>query len=106
MAGDAMRLYSLASGAALLLAAFSACSVDLTPFPDDDELDFDDGYLVATPPMGWNSWNTFGCNIDDALILDVPSSLRAAVTLLAGRNRIELSNPDGWAPDIDYLEIE
>lgn len=24
--------------------------------------------LAATPPMGWNSWNTFGCRIDEALI--------------------------------------
>ncbi len=24
--------------------------------------------LAATPPMGWNSWNTFGPNIDEALI--------------------------------------
>jgi alpha-galactosidase len=24
--------------------------------------------LAMTPPMGWNSWNTFGCEIDEALI--------------------------------------
>jgi alpha-galactosidase len=24
--------------------------------------------LALTPPMGWNSWNKFGCNIDAALI--------------------------------------
>jgi alpha-galactosidase len=24
--------------------------------------------LAATPPMGWNSWNKFGCNVSDALI--------------------------------------
>ena len=24
--------------------------------------------LAATPPMGWNSWNKFGCNIDEQLI--------------------------------------
>ncbi|HET9655430.1 MAG TPA: cellulose binding domain-containing protein [Kineosporiaceae bacterium] len=23
---------------------------------------------AATPPMGWNTWNTFGCNIDEKLI--------------------------------------
>ncbi|MBN1681563.1 MAG: glycoside hydrolase family 27 protein [Anaerolineae bacterium] len=26
--------------------------------------------LAQTPPMGWNSWNTFGDNIDEALIRD------------------------------------
>lgn len=24
--------------------------------------------LALTPPMGWNSWNTFSCNVDEALI--------------------------------------
>src|SRR4051812_14101785 len=23
---------------------------------------------ARTPPMGWNSWNTFGCNINEVLI--------------------------------------
>jgi alpha-galactosidase len=26
------------------------------------------GILGATPPMGWNSWNAFACNIDEARI--------------------------------------
>ncbi len=24
--------------------------------------------LARTPPMGWNSWNKFGCNVDESLI--------------------------------------
>lgn len=24
--------------------------------------------LAATPPMGWNSWNTFGANIDAGVV--------------------------------------
>ena len=24
--------------------------------------------LALTPPMGWNSWNHYGCNIDETLI--------------------------------------
>jgi alpha-galactosidase len=24
--------------------------------------------LALTPPMGWNSWNKFGCNVDEALV--------------------------------------
>src|SRR5688500_11728341 len=24
--------------------------------------------VARTPPMGWNSWNTFGCNINETLI--------------------------------------
>lgn len=26
--------------------------------------------LASTPPMGWNSWNGFGCNVDEKLIRD------------------------------------
>jgi len=25
-------------------------------------------HLAMTPPMGWNSWNNFGCNVDEKLI--------------------------------------
>lgn len=24
--------------------------------------------LASTPPMGWNSWNTFGHHVEEALI--------------------------------------
>lgn len=27
-----------------------------------------DNGVARTPPMGWNSWNTFGCNISESLI--------------------------------------
>ncbi|MGD8497025.1 MAG: alpha-galactosidase, partial [Gemmatimonadales bacterium] len=28
-----------------------------------------------TPPMGWNSWNNFGCRIDEQLILDTADAM-------------------------------
>ena len=31
--------------------------------------------IVKTPPMGWNSWNTFGKNINEKLILEVADTL-------------------------------
>ncbi|WP_254550890.1 hypothetical protein [Catellatospora tritici] len=27
-----------------------------------------DNGVARTPPMGWNSWNTFGCSINETLI--------------------------------------
>ncbi|WP_243792722.1 glycoside hydrolase family 27 protein [Saccharopolyspora gloriosae] len=30
---------------------------------------------AATPPMGWNSWNTFGCDIDEAKIRGVADAM-------------------------------
>ena len=32
--------------------------------------------LVNTPPMGWNSWNTFGTNISEDLIKETAVSER------------------------------
>ena len=29
-----------------------------------------DNGLGKTPQMGWNSWNKFGCNITEKIILD------------------------------------
>lgn len=31
--------------------------------------------LASTPPMGWNSWNTFGHNIDETVIRETADSL-------------------------------
>ena len=31
--------------------------------------------IAMTPPMGWNSWNTFGTNISDALILEMADAM-------------------------------
>jgi len=33
--------------------------------------------LALTPPMGWNSWNTFAANIDDALIRETADAMIA-----------------------------
>lgn len=34
-----------------------------------------DNGLAKTPPMGWNSWNKFGCNVSENLIKEVADSL-------------------------------
>jgi alpha-galactosidase len=33
--------------------------------------------LAATPPMGWNSWNRFGCNVDERLIRETADAMVA-----------------------------
>jgi alpha-galactosidase len=33
--------------------------------------------LARTPPMGWNSWNRFGCNVSDRLIRETADALVA-----------------------------
>ena len=36
-----------------------------------------DNGLARTPPMGWNSWNRFGCNVSDKLIREVADAIGA-----------------------------
>jgi alpha-galactosidase len=33
--------------------------------------------LAPTPPMGWNSWNKFGCNVDEKLIKETANAMLA-----------------------------
>jgi alpha-galactosidase len=40
--------------------------------------------LVRTPPMGWNQWNAFGCNVTDALVRATADRLVSAGLREAG----------------------
>ena len=31
--------------------------------------------ILKKPPMGWNTWNTFGNNIDENLILETADAM-------------------------------
>ena len=31
--------------------------------------------LAPTPPMGWNSWNNFGCNVSAKLIMEMADAM-------------------------------
>jgi alpha-galactosidase len=50
--------------------------------------------LAPTPPMGWNSWNTFQANINEELIKEKAEALIASGMQEAGYNYIVLD--DGW----------
>ena len=50
---------------------------------------------IATPPMGWNSWNTFGENISDQLIVETARAMRDKGYLAAGYRYIVID--DCWS---------
>jgi alpha-galactosidase len=57
------------SASAVLVALIIVCGCE----PDEWDSPvffrpFDSGRLASTPPMGWSSWNAFGCDIDEDLI--------------------------------------
>jgi len=49
-----------ASAAILILIIFLIDTAKVFPQSFDD--------LALTPPMGWNSWNYFGCNVNESMI--------------------------------------
>jgi len=50
--------------------------------------------LAMTPPMGWNSWNTFQTNINEKLIKDIADIIISSGMKEAGYTYIVLD--DGW----------
>ena len=42
--------------------------------------------LARTPPMGWNSWNKFGCNVSEKLIKEMADAMVETGMLKAGYN--------------------
>ena len=57
-----LAAYASAGCLALLLAVISVAEEAPKPPPRESN------GLALTPPMGWNSWNKFACNVDEALI--------------------------------------
>lgn len=50
--------------------------------------------LAATPPMGWNSWNTFNCNPSDSLIRTVADAMVSSGMAAAGYEYVNID--DCW----------
>lgn len=50
--------------------------------------------LALTPPMGWNSWNTFQTNISEKLVMEIADSMVSSGMKAAGFTYIVLD--DGW----------
>ena len=53
-----------------------------------------DNGLAKTPPMGWNSWNKFGCNVSEDLIRQAADALVSSGMKDAGYEYIVID--DCW----------
>ncbi len=51
--------------------------------------------LAATPPLGWNSWNTFYQNINEELIIETADAMVESGMAASGYQYIVID--DGWA---------
>ena len=52
------------------------------------------GVVGATPPMGWNSWNTFQCNLNEMLIKQIADTFVSSGMQAAGYQYVNLD--DCW----------
>ena len=82
------------------VAALSLCGSGLSaqekPVPLSDSLYRS---LAATPPMGWNSWNKFGCNVSEKLIKEIADAMAASGMADAGYEYIVID--DCWQVERD-----
>lgn len=57
--------------------------------------------LALTPPMGWNSWNKFSCNVDENLIRETADAMVSSGMKEAGYQYIVID--DCWHGERDSL---
>lgn len=57
--------------------------------------------LAMTPPMGWNSWNDFGCDVSEDMIKDMADAMVASGMKDAGYEYIVID--DCWHGERDSL---
>ncbi len=62
---------------------------------------YDPDTLALTPPMGWNSWNTFQCDINENLIKEVADAMVATGMKDAGYQYVVID--DCWQVSRDSL---
>jgi alpha-galactosidase len=55
--------------------------------------------IAKTPPMGWNSWNKFGCNVSEQLIRETADAMVSSGMKAAGYRYVVID--DCWQVDRD-----
>ena len=60
---------------ALLLSAPALAQTDPNRLPPHLEPNRTANGLAATPPMGWNSWNKFACNVNETIVRRVADAM-------------------------------
>jgi alpha-galactosidase len=89
------KLFLYKAAAVLILAALLLCvpSLPAQAAPASEPAALNNG-LALTPPMGWNSWNKFGCNVTDALVRQMADAMVSSGMAAAGYKYIVID--DCW----------
>lgn len=81
--------------AGALVAACTLTTLYATPVSAAESPPSPAGTLAATPPMGWNSWNKFACDINEQLIRETADAMVSSGMKAAGYEYVNLD--DCWA---------
>ena len=95
--GAAVREAARRALAALLAALLAAAAPAFAH--ETLKLDAPKPLLAPTPPMGWNSWNKFGCDINEALVRKQADAMVASGMKDAGYRYIVID--DCWQKSRD-----
>lgn len=63
--------------------------------------------LADTPPMGWNTWNTFACDINEELIRETADAMAASGMKEAGYEYVIID--DCWHGERDekgFIQVD
>lgn len=82
------RLGTLAAALALVAAG------ELTALTSAEPAAALENSVARTPPMGWNDWNTFGCQVDEALIRQTADAVVSNGMAAAGYRYVNVD--DCW----------
>ena len=59
--------------------------------------------LALTPPMGWNSWNKIGCNVDEKTIREIADAMVSSGMKACGYKYIIID--DCWHDSVIALDL-
>lgn len=103
------KLLTLGLAAALAVTQLNLGLLSPAVKVEAETIDTQTTGTALTPPMGWNSWNKYGANINESLIKGMADAMVASGMKDAGYEYINLD--DGWmtteydqngVPAIDY----
>jgi hypothetical protein len=84
----------LQAGMAVAAAALFWAAAPSDPLAPSGKWTGDHGGAAATPPMGWNSWNAFRTDVDEAKVLGAAEALVKSGLAKKGYRYVNID--DGW----------
>jgi alpha-galactosidase len=92
--GASLQGKSVKNFRSLLIAGLLFAPLLLTPCAAQSSAGFATSKLAQTPPMGWNSWNKFACDVSERLIRETADAMVSSGMKAAGYQYVNID--DCW----------